>query len=226
MLETNQMAIEIKATVVSIVPFEVNAQKPTLHPGDFTIPKSDGKTPSIIIIGESGFDVYMGAERRPKYIHVKVSPYEAAESIVEDFVQSMIATTADARPGIFWVPGEFKLDEVIEKFLDKIQAAKEIQHRWFLELVKLADDDWTKSNHRHSAISNLQRFACESLGFKREWNEAIKTNPDLLTNIPCPACTTMINKAAMLCPNCKTILKPKEYKEKFTLANELASLGV
>src|SRR5579863_7510492 len=100
--------IEAKATVISIVPFAVNAQKPTIHPGDFIIPKSDGKTPEFLVVGESGYDVYMGAERRPMYLRVKCSPYDIAKAIVEDFIGSVIATNSESFPGIFFVPMEIK----------------------------------------------------------------------------------------------------------------------
>ena len=204
---------EIVATVVSIVPHEIKSDMPTVHPGDFVIPASDGKTPVVLVVKEAGHDVYMGSDRTPHSMRVKIPAYDVARAIVEQYLHSVIATADNAQPGIFWVPGEYDADMIELSFPKEMQNARIQQKNWYLELVKMADDDWTKSNHRHSAISNLQRMAADFLGFKREWVDAVKTNPELLNLVPCPACTTVISRAALLCPNCKTILKPEEYKK-------------
>jgi hypothetical protein len=207
---------EPKATVVSIVPFIVHAEKPTIHPGDFVIPASDTKTPSVLVVGSSGHDVYMGVERTPKYLRIMTPSYEIARAIVEDFIHSMIATTAIALPGIFWIPGEFTAKDIDLKFPNEMVTAQANQHRWFIELVKMADDDWVKSNHRHSAISNLQRDACNFLKWEREWVSSVREHPELLNLISCPACTSMISKAAIKCAACGAILDQEKYK-KFAL---------
>lgn len=213
--EVKDLNPEIVATIVSIIPCRIEANNPTIHPGNFIIPASQDSIPSILHVKEAGHDVYMGCERNPRYMRIKLPPYEVARGIIEQFVGSVIATQDNAQPGIFYVPGKYESNEIEVRFPEELMKAKVQQKNWFLELVKMADDDWQKSNHRHSAISNLQRDAATFLGFKREWVDAIKSNPELLNLVPCKFCTFIINKAAIVCPNCKNILD----KEKFEFTN-------
>jgi uncharacterized protein YqjF (DUF2071 family) len=46
-------------TVVSIVPFKINEQKPGLIPGIFTIEASDGKNPQVLVVQDARHNVYI-----------------------------------------------------------------------------------------------------------------------------------------------------------------------
>lgn len=199
-----------KSTVVSIVPFEVIANKITLHPGDFRVPKSDGKNPEVLVVGDSYYDVYLGTDRTPSSLKITATSVEIARAIVEDFLGSLIATAPDAHPGIFWKEGEFSKEKATKEFQLELIEAKKVQHNWFINLVKMADDDWSKSNHRHTAISDLQRYACKELGMEREWLFKVV---DTVNMRDCPVCTLQISNKALKCPHCGVILDKKKYEE-------------
>jgi RNA polymerase subunit RPABC4/transcription elongation factor Spt4 len=204
---------EPQATIASIVPFRIDARKIGIHPGDFFIPESDGKNFVILVVKTSKYHVYMGCESAQKFLNIDATPYEVARAIVQDFARSVIGITGDGGPGIFWVPDALSVDQIHAKHPEEIDDARKRQILWFKELVRMADDDWVKSNHKHSAVSNLQRFAVKFLNYKREYLEAVEAHPELLNIIPCPICTTMINKAAIKCSNCGSVVKAKEWAD-------------
>lgn len=210
----------MKSTVISFVPFEINADKITLHPGFFRVPASDTKNPEVLIVGDSGYDVYLGAERKPSSLRVKATSEDIARAIVDDFKGSLIATGPGAYPAIFYVPGEFQKEDIWDvkhqtpkKFNTEMNRVLKEQEKWFVNLVSMADDDWVKSNHKPTAISNLQRTACKLLGMTREWVENVTPRTGVDSEyMNCPICTVQIKKSAVICPTCKVVLKPEEAK--------------
>jgi hypothetical protein len=136
---------------------------------------------------------------------------ELAKSLVNDYIRAQLVYSEDAHPALFWVPGEEKDGNiVITKYNKQLEESRVKQNNWFKKLIELADDEWAK-NHQHKTITDIQRFACRSLGLteSKEWY----TSPDPVEMIKCPACMTMIEKAAVVCRNCKHILNKSKAKE-------------
>lgn len=193
-------------TIVSFYPQPIHEEKSSINPGTYLIPPSDGKTPKILHI-ESGYSrVYLDEHRGS--LQVTIPAEEIAESICRDFSASMIAYEDDAKPGIFWLEGRLTVDEVLKKHSDKCNEALRKQKNWFTALVKLADDEWKKTQQL-KAISGLQRFACNFLNLERAWN----VEAEVLNSMRCPACATIISAGIAICPNCTAILDREKAKQ-------------
>lgn len=193
-----------KTTVVSIFPFDVNEEKPGVYPGRFLIPKAINDKPQTLQVAD-GFTFYYDIDA--KAIKVPILAESLAQSIVYDFCSSFMSYTPDAGPGLFWVEGAFTEQEIIDRFADKIIEARNRQTEWFRRICRLADDDWARYGV-HKAISDLQRFAADYLKYDRPWARQIEQ----ARMVSCPACRQTIPDDAMICAQCRTIVKPEEYK--------------
>jgi len=189
------------ATVISLVPVVINVDKPGLIPRECRIPKSDGVKPEILQV--EGALHYVNVGEGVKKFPVRVPADDYAQAIVNDYIRSCLAVDLNegAVPALFWAQGAFTQKEAITNFKDRIAQEIEGQNKWLMNLVKMADDDWQKL-HRHSAISDLQRFAANLLMIKdRDW--IMQDKADLFN---CPACRSLIQKGSIRCSICTTIL--------------------
>lgn len=187
------------STIVSIIPWDLFEVKPTLFPGRFEIKASpDAKTPIFTTIGPSTYQDYKGDD---KWITVPVPSETVAASIVRDYVNSQVGLSTTARPGIAYLPGAVNVLDA--NFLKELV---ETQNNWFRELVRIADDYWTRY-HLHVMINDTQRLAANSLNLKSEnhpWMSKVE-----LGNISCPVCKVVIPESSIVCASCKVILKPE-----------------
>lgn len=198
----------MNCTVVSIMPFALKERKPQIHPGYFQIPPAkDGKI-QCLPIGESIHWMVQPFEKMPPIKIVETSK-SIARSIVNDFVESQLAVDADAAPGLFFVEGHYTPDGIRQQYRTRLELAKEMQGRWFVNLVRMADDDWAKV-HQHQAISDLQRHAATALGLiDREWLSVALDN--MMTR--CPLCREMVSPDAIVHATCGYILDLKKYEQ-------------
>lgn len=195
-----------KSTVISLFPLPITEEKPGIFPGRFTIAASNGE-PALLVVGQSIHYVDVG-EDRPQ-LTVTTPSFEVARSIVEDFVAAQLAVTDEIRPGVAWVRGVVTPLELKTKHKDLVVKLKEQHKAWYLELVKLADDDWQRY-HKHTVISELQRTAAQSLGYSnREW----LIIPAQLQSSTCPACGTSIVPTVVVCPSCRCIIDKTKYDQ-------------
>lgn len=199
-----------KSTIVSVIPFPLIETKPGIYPGKFEIAAAKPNDFEILVIGNSVYHVEIDENRT---ITVPAVSEQIAESIIEDYVIAQIAFSReeDVAPGIFWVPGENTKKDIITKFNEKLEYAKQRQIRWFRELVKIADDDWEKTR-KHRAISDMQRYAAKSLELDRPWIIPISINDENSLMTKCVACRSIVSTDAIVCSNCKCILQPEKYK--------------
>jgi hypothetical protein len=201
----------MEATIVSVYPFLIDESKPGLNPGRFIIPAAKEGDFETLIINDSRFAVYMDADRGSLWI-----PHPGmlvAKSIVEDFIPFNMEATMETGPGVFYLEGALTKLEVMTKHKARIDKARESQNRWFEALVILADNDWNKY-HRHSTMTDVQRFAAKKLGLKRDW---LITKASDVKN--CPACMGVIPEGASICQICRVIIDPEKAK-KFQFANQ------
>lgn len=196
-----------KSTLISIVPFPIAEFKPGIYPGFFEISASKNELPEVLVIGESIYHVEIDENRT---ITVKCPSEDIARSVVDDYITSNLAYSADdnAAPGLFWKPGEWNLSKILDGLKNELQEVKARQRRWFIKLVQLADDDWEKTQ-QHKFISDMQRHACKSLGLERPWIIIPKTTEGLTK---CVACQSIISVDAVICPNCRCILNKSKYE--------------
>lgn len=198
------------ATVVSLVPIVIFIDKPGLIPREQLIPKSDGVNPQVLHV--DGALHYVNVGEGVKKFPVRVPADEYAQSIVDDYIHACLAVDLNEKaiPALFWASGKFTEKEAAAQFKERIVQELEGQRRWFLNLVKMADDDWQKM-HRHSAISDLQRFAAGLLKIQgKDW--IVEDRTDLYQ---CPACRSLIQRGSIRCSICTTILDHAAF-EKFS----------
>lgn len=205
------MAIDnrLTCTVVSIIPFAITEFKPGLIPGTFHIPASDGKVPVCVVVGDAKHNVYIDETRGS--LPVRDASDEVARSIVEDFKDSQLGISDGCHPGIFWVPGSWDAVRVVKELPAELLAASLAQKRWFIEITKIADNDWNRY-HQHNVISDFQRKAAELLGYTKEAHEWMAPSL-ILASQRCPACNTSVSAGIVVCPNCRCVLDKKRYEE-------------
>lgn len=196
-------------TIVSMLPFELNEDKPHMLPSSYRIPAAVNGKYGIAHI-EEGIHYIPNPlieEGKPgSSIKQTTMPDEMARSVVEDYVTAQVSLGENASPGIFFVPGRLTLKEVRENYPELISHYEELQKNWFRNLCALADADWSK-NHNLLSVSDLQRAAAKSLGIVKDWVEM-----RVEETTACPMCKTNVNPEAIVCMNCKAILKPEQYK--------------
>lgn len=201
-----------RVTLVSTLPFKLIEEKPGLDPSRYEIPAADFNDIAVKTI-KDGFHLFyvpMSSDKAPPMKIIDAAEQIAA-SLIQDYISAKLAIDLEneAVPGLFWVPDFLSKMEVNGKYPEKVKAAKQRTIKWFENLVKLADDDWTKT-HQHRSISGEQHSACKYLGLSKEWNFVAA---DTLANL-CWACKSTINPEAIICPTCKAVLKKAEFEAK------------
>jgi hypothetical protein len=198
------------ATIVSILPFEYIPKFPGLVPSSYVIPAAPENDFVVVHIpdGKGFVDIHEG---RPPLIQ-NHSGEQIAGSIANDLISSSMYTTDIAFPGIKALPGRHEKEDIEKNFPDLLKGMQSAQKLWFGEWVKAADNIWSDPNARGKAysISDMHRISANRLGLNREWMTFTRTD-----QYRCPACTNFIPESALICPLCKTIVKPKEYADKF-----------
>lgn len=201
------------SSVISIVPFPIQEDKPGLYPGSFHIdPCTNEDCPQILIVKDSHYFQEIDESRS---LRITVPSYEVVQSIVNDYTSSQVGVDAeniDERcPGIFWIDHVVTVVEVLSKYSEQLKEASRKQKNWFVEMVKVGDDVW-EATRRHIDVPNTARVAAKILGLDRPW----------LINIPlvlaqstlkCPACASILQPTAIVCSACRCIINPVEYKK-------------
>lgn len=196
-----------KATIVSVYPRALHETKHTIFPGVFDIPAGSPTKPSVTIVGPSSWFRDMG-EDMPA-IEIPNNAVQVANSIVTDYCNGMIEVDRDAGPGLFFIPGEWSLDEIQKKYKDAFLGAITKQTKWYRRLVELADKDWAKSNGNPSFINDLQRLAAAEIGVKdKDWMRSTIVSE----MIKCVACGNLRNPSFPVCGHCNRIIDNELFK--------------
>lgn len=197
-------------TVVSMLPFVLNEDKPHMLPSSFHVPASENGKLGILHV-EEGIHYIPNPlieEGKPNAnIRQTTLPDEMARSIVQDYSTAQVSLGPGAEPGLFWVPGRLTEKEVVYNYPELIEEYSAKQKKWFHNLVALADADWNK-NHNMLAVSDLQRSAARALGIKKEWVEFQQQE-----TVSCPFCTVSVPPFAIVCPNCKNVIDKVRYEQ-------------
>lgn len=198
----------VSATIVSFLPYDYNPYLPGMTPTFFHIPKSERDDFVVIPICDCISYVYVGEGRSLPTNHNGV---QVAGAIANDLIKASIHTTMEGFPGIKAIPGNHTKEAIQKMFPEELKALNQAQKNWFGNMVKAADDTWSDPNIRgkHKLINDLQRHAAKYLGLNREWLTSV-----VITNVECFACGFNVNENALICMNCKTVLKPTELAKK------------
>lgn len=211
------------ATVVSIVPFEINTKKPGLIPGYFRIPASKNGIPSLCHVPICIHFIYLDEDRG--HLPQENNPDKVAKAIVFDYINAQIATGPGAIPGITFLDGKLTLKDVLgDKYKEELDRIKVLQKGWFKRVAQMAKDDWTRYK-QHAAISDIQRIVAIEEGLDPKENPWMDQTTDIVKNVECPACMEFIKRGAKICKHCRTDLvawaERNDPEEKPTVENEI-----
>lgn len=187
---------------------EIVERKPGLIPGIFRIKAGSEDEPSVTHISVAQHFVYLDDSRGS--LPVRDASYEVARSIVEDFINSQVATSEGVYPGIFWCPGELSIEEVRELHGDLLQTVGIAHRRWYLRLTQMADDDFSRYQ-KHNVVSDFQRKVAEILKLDQKQHPWMNTN-NTLESHSCPGCGNLYRPGIAVCSNCRTILDKEKYE--------------
>lgn len=200
--------MSLNSTVISLVPFPINEEKPGLFPPRFQIKASDMKTPEILHVSTCGHFVYLDESRGS--LRVPDPSDLVARSICEDYIESQLCIDDEARPALFWVPDEVTAEQVLDQFKVEIVRRLLSQKKWFLNICKLADNDWSRY-HQHNVISDMQRKCATFIGWTKEAHEWMEPHITM-DSITCPYCGVSVSRSIPLCPN-GHVVNAKLFKE-------------
>ena len=198
-----------RSTVVSILPKHVNERKLTIHPGFFDIEPGTFEKPSVLVVGPSSW--WREVDENQPLLEIVVSSIQVADSICRDYANGLLAANmGDQMPGLFYVPGEYTVEDFKKKHMGLLVAAKEKQTKWFKELVRIADILWSRSNGNPLSISDDARLACKELNITgKPWLGDIQA----AELVRCVACGSLRNQSFPICQTCKAIADPELAKK-------------
>jgi hypothetical protein len=194
-----------KSTIVSILPKRIEERKATITPGFFVIEPGSFENPSLLVVGPSSW--WREIDENQPLLEIPVSSIQIADSIVRDYANGLLACNmADQMPGLFYVPGEFTVEKIKKEHSGLLTKAQATQKKWFLELVRLADVLWSRSNGNPLSISDDARLACKYLNISNKpWLGDIQQSE----LIRCVACGNLRNPAFPICAVCKAVADPE-----------------
>jgi hypothetical protein len=208
------------ATIVSLFPLPIFEKKP-LIPAIYQVEASRTELePKILTVKEGMFHVYLDEYRG--MLTIRTAALTIAESVVRDFLDGQYLLSAEARPAIWVVPGEWTVSELFvdKEQKDRLLVENALQLEWFKRLIFIADDEWSKF-HQHRMITEVQRIAAARLKFNREW--ALEFKPENISD--CPGCGSTINKKVAVCRECGCIINMDIYKT-LQFTGEVSHAGV
>lgn len=190
-----------KSTIISIFPKEINETKFTIEPGKFHIEPGTFEFPSRLVV--SGSSWFREVDIDQPILEIPVPSVQIANSIIMDYCNGLLGCDMNsAMPGMFFVPGEFKVSEIVDRYKDKLKEVKMKQDNWFRILIRIGDSLWARANGNPLVISNEMRMAAIQLGFNdKPWIKDMQA----VQMISCPACGNHRNPQFPVCPFCKNI---------------------
>lgn len=198
-----------KSTVVSILPKPISERKATISPGFFEIRPGTFENPSILVVGPSSW--WREIDDHQPLLEIPVSSIQVADSIVRDYSNGLLACNmSDQMPGLFYIPGEFTVEKLKKEHTGLLTKAQAGQKKWFMELVRIADILWSRSNGNPLSISDDARLACRELNItNKPWLGDAQT----IELVRCIACGSLRNNNFPICQTCKAVADPELAKK-------------
>jgi hypothetical protein len=198
-----------KSTIVSILPKPINERKLTIQPGFFDLVPGSVEKPAILVVGPSSW--WREVDVDQPLLEIAVSSIQIADSVVKDYCNGLLACNmADMMPGLFYLPGEFNVEKVKKEHTPLLNKYAATQKKWFLELVRIADILWSRSNGNPLSISDDARMACRELNItNKPWLGDLQT----AELVRCVACGSLRNSQFPICQTCKAIADPERAKQ-------------
>ena len=112
-------------------------------------------------------------------------------------------------PGLFYVPGDWKVEEILDRYVEQLDEVVAKQKKWYENLVMTGDTLWARSNGNPLAISDDMRLAAQELQFTdKAWLKDFKTMQ--LEN--CPACGQLRDAQYPVCQHCHNVINREQYE--------------
>jgi hypothetical protein len=198
-----------KSTIVSILPKSISERKATVQPGVFELSPGSYDSPSVLVVGPSSW--WREIDENQPLLEIPVSSIQVADSIVRDYCNGLLACNmADQQPGLFYIPGEYTAEKVKKEHSGLMTRAYGQQKKWFMELIRIADILWSRSNGNPLSISDDARLACKELNISNKpWLGDMQT----AELVRCVACGALRNAQFPICQTCKAIADPELAKK-------------
>jgi hypothetical protein len=198
-----------KSTVVSILPKYISERKATIQPGVFEIKPGTYENPAILVVGTSSW--WREVDEGQPLLEIPVSSIQVADSIVRDYCNGLLACNmSDQMPGLFYIPGEFDVIRLKKDHSALLTKAQQTQKKWFMELIKIADILWSRSNGNPLSISDDARLACKELNItQKPWLGDLQT----AELVRCVACGSLRNQMFPVCQTCHAVVDKKRAEE-------------
>lgn len=195
-----------KSTIVSILPKPISERKATIQPGFFDIPPGNYDNPSILVVGPSSW--WREVDENQPLLEIPVSSIQIADAVVRDYANGLLACNmADQMPGLFYVPGDYTVERLKKDHKPLLDKALAAQRKWFMELIRLADILWSRSNGNPLSISDDARLACREMNItQKPWLGDLQT----AELVRCTACGSLRNAQFPVCPTCKAVVDPEK----------------
>lgn len=196
-----------KCTIVSIFPKRISEDKVTLQPSQYVIEPGRPNKPSILVVTSACW--WRELDEKQPLLEIPVYSTQVAESIVRDYCIGLYGVIwPEVKPGLFYVPGEFTVEQLLEekRYKGLFLKAEQQQKNWYLNLVRITDALWSRSNGNPLSVSDDARLAARELDLKnKDWMQDVHAadlircvncgsprNPEYPT---CPTCHVMVDKA-------------------------------
>ena len=198
-----------KSTVISIFPKTFTETKATIQPGTFVIPAGNLEHPSVTTVGPSSW--WREIDEQQPLLEIPVSSIQVADSIVKDYCNGLLGCDmAEKMPGIFYLPGEWTVEKVKKEQAALLLKYTARQKAWFMELIKIADIMWARTNGNPLSISDDARLACKECNISdKAWLGDFQT----AELVRCVACGNLGNPLFPVCPVCRAISNPELAKK-------------
>ena len=198
-----------KSTIVSLLPKHIVERKATILPGIFEIPPGSPEKPALLVVGPSSW--WRDIDETQPLLELVNSSIQVADAVVKDYCSASLGCDMNERmPGLFYVPGEYTRERLKVEYAPLIAKYTRVQRNWFLELVKIADVLWVRTNGNPLAIGDDARMACRELNISNKpWLSDIQA----MELVRCVACGNMRNPQYPICPTCKAIVDPELAKK-------------
>lgn len=198
-----------KSTVVSVLPKPIFERKVTIQPGIFEIKAGTFDNPAILVVGSSSW--WREVDQDQPLLEIPVSSVQVADSIVRDYCTGILACDmTDQMPGLFYVPGEYTVEKIKKEHMPLLMSAVMKQKKWFMELIRIADILWSRSNGNPLSISEDARLACRELNIH---NKPWLGDQQVAELVRCVACGSLRNSQFPICGTCKAIADPELAKK-------------
>jgi len=197
------------SSLVSYAKVDINEQIPGLQIGNYRLAASQG-LPTVLIVENS---YYYKPDIDGNQDKVLVASEQIAESVVHMHITSQLMYNSEQHPALFYIPSiEVQPKDVEKNYKEIVAEHLRKQKKWFIALVKLADDDW-QTARRHQMISGIQRIAARELGLTREWLFDIESE-ELNRKDTCPYCgSNLLDSNTPICPHCGKVHNPERLKQ-------------